>query len=78
MGSWGYPTGHLGIQICIFDDLGWMSGPSWAVLWVQFLNLFMIFGRQSDDLGLKLIFNDWGMEIVPESDAGMCLSHSEY
>ena len=42
------------------------------------VDLFVIWGTQLTVWVLRLICNGWGVDIAPESDAWMCLSHITY
>ena len=42
LGSRGTPNGHLGVQIWILIDFGWIFGPSWDPLWGNFCDFFVI------------------------------------
>ena len=45
-GTRGYPTGHLGVQIWIFIDFGWILGPSWDPLWGHLGDFFILWGSK--------------------------------
>ena len=43
----GHPLGHLGVQVWIFIDFGWIWGPCWEAVW-RHLGDFFVIGTTAD------------------------------
>jgi hypothetical protein len=60
-----------------FIDFRMIWGPSWDPLWSQFCDLSVIWGAKLADGWQVHLFDDLGVEMLPESNGCMCLNHSK-
>ena len=57
--------------------LGFILGVSWDPLWRQFCDLSVIWGTKVGGSFQVHLFDDPGMEMMPECSGCMCLNHSK-
>ena len=74
-GARGTPNGHLEVQLSIFVVFRVHFGVSWDPLWTQFCDLSVIWGTKVGGSFQVHLFDDPGMEMMPECSGCMCLNH---
>ena len=71
-GCTGTPNGHLEVQISILLILGWIWEPSRDPLWRHFRDFCVIWGGKVGGSFQTHVFDDPGLEILPERGGCMC------
>ena len=71
-GCTGTPNGHLEVQISILWVLCMIWEPSWDPLWRHFLDFSVIWGGKVADSFQTYVFDDPGLEMLPECSGCMC------
>ena len=61
----------------IFIDLGWILGVPWDPLWGHFRHFSVIWGGKVGDSFQVHVFDDPGLEMLPECGGCMCYNHSK-
>ena len=76
-GSTGTPNRHLEVQVSIFSDFRMHFGVSWDSLWRPFCDFSLIWGAKVGNSFRVHVFDDPGMEMMPECTGCMCLNHGK-
>ena len=74
-GSTGSPTRHLEVQVFIFIGFRMHLGSLLGATLETFLSFLVIRGAQVRDSFQVHLFDDLGMEMLPESGGCMCYNH---
>ena len=76
-GSTGTPSRHLEVQLFILIDFRMHYGSLLGPTLRTFCDFSMILGAKVGDSFQDHVFGDPGMEMIPECNGCMCLTHNK-